>query len=257
MLATADAVNSSSSRSSTEPIRTPGFIDVSSIVAPDAHTLAIDLKHPSSFLMDDLAGYSLERTVGAERIGIGPFVTDSVSPNRPRSTPSTTTSKAGPRSAGSSHLLPDGADGLGRHDAGRVRLAVRGGPRSRRLRGGGVHGARVLVRAAVRARAGLQRAPDRVPRGEKCGGRSTKRSTAAPSFTRSCATAGASPLFYVWPSLLGMQTGRRPRSGSTPRRRARTLNRQGLHNEDRQGLDAGALRLHLPRARRTCRSSRR
>ncbi len=65
-----------------QALRSPGLIDVSTITAPDSHTVVIELKRPSSLLMDDLSGKALERSVDDHAVGIGPFVADSVSSDR-------------------------------------------------------------------------------------------------------------------------------------------------------------------------------
>ncbi len=79
---TADTIKSFLETQLAQTPRPPGLLDVSALRTPDAHTLVIDLKRPSSFLMDDLSGNSLERRAGDRTVGIGPFVTDSVSADR-------------------------------------------------------------------------------------------------------------------------------------------------------------------------------
>jgi peptide/nickel transport system substrate-binding protein len=56
----------------------PGFKDVESISAPEAHTLEITLRRPSAFLLEDLSGFSITRQVNGASVGAGPFVEESV-----------------------------------------------------------------------------------------------------------------------------------------------------------------------------------
>jgi len=56
---------------------TPGFRDVESIAAPDAHTLEIRLRRPSAFLLEDLSWTSVTRQVNGVAVGAGPFIEES------------------------------------------------------------------------------------------------------------------------------------------------------------------------------------
>lgn len=60
---------------------TPGFLDIIEILPLDERTLRVRLSHASSFLLEDLAGYSLTKiSLNGGSIGIGPFVPVTTTP---------------------------------------------------------------------------------------------------------------------------------------------------------------------------------